>query len=175
MFRISEMFRASRFSSGRVGSLTLAQPPGAADTLMMATTTRALRTPACWNILSPCSKRKRALNKWVAVGTGKALEIAKTATLTCCWCMPRRARWNLSKPVTALTVVRSCMALSVMGPAIWPGQDEEHCQTLGGIFPPRRVFCGRGDQSGTHKAEKLWKQAQITPDKDPQYFPLVRA
>ena len=29
----------------------------------------------------------------------------------------------------------------------------------------------RGDQSGTHKAEeKLWKQAQITPDKDSKYF-----
>ena len=55
----------------------LAAPAQAADTLMMATTTSTQDT-GLLEFLAPTFQKETGIElKWVAVGTGKALEIAK--------------------------------------------------------------------------------------------------
>ena len=78
----------------------LAAPAQAADTLMMATTTSTQDT-GLLEFLAPTFQKETGIElKWVAVGTGKALEIAKN------WCTPPPLKRNPSRPVTVSTAVR---------------------------------------------------------------------
>ena len=73
------MFRIPRFllMACAAGSMALAAPALAADTLMMATTT-STQDSGLLEYLEPAFKQETGIElKWVAVGTGKALEIAK--------------------------------------------------------------------------------------------------
>ena len=73
------MFRLSRFLllACAAGYMACAAPVLAADTLMMATTT-STQDSGLLEYLEPVFKQETGIElKWVAVGTGKALEIAK--------------------------------------------------------------------------------------------------
>ena len=73
------MFRLPRFllMACAAGSMALAAPALAADALMMATTT-STQDSGLLEYLEPAFKQETGIElKWVAVGTGKALEIAK--------------------------------------------------------------------------------------------------
>ena len=62
---------------GATCALALALPCQAADTLMMATTT-STQDSGLLEFLEPTFRQETGIElKWVAVGTGKALEIAK--------------------------------------------------------------------------------------------------
>ena len=176
MFRISEMFRASRLALAAclLGSLALAPAVQAADTLMMATTT-STQDSGLLEYLEPMFKKETGIElKWVAVGTGKALEIAKNCDADVLL---------VHAPASEMEFVKAGHGIDrrqvmyndfvIVGPASDPAKvrGKNTAEALGGIFTTKAGFVSRGDQSGTHKAEeKLWKQAQITPDKDSQYF-----
>ena len=73
------MFRFSRFllTVCAAGYMACAAPALAADALMMATTT-STQDSGLLEYLEPAFKQETGIElKWVAVGTGKALEIAK--------------------------------------------------------------------------------------------------
>src|SRR5574344_1092280 len=73
------MFRLPRFLllACAAGYMACAAPVLAADTLMMATTT-STQDSGLLEYLEPVFKQETGIElKWVAVGTGKALEIAK--------------------------------------------------------------------------------------------------
>ena len=176
MFRISEMFCASRFALAAclLGSLALAPAVQAADTLMMATTT-STQDSGLLEYLEPMFKKETGIElKWVAVGTGKALEIAKNCDADVLL---------VHAPASEMEFVKAGHGIDrrqvmyndfvIVGPASDPAKvkGKSTAEALGGIFTTKAGFVSRGDQSGTHKAEeKLWKQAQITPDKDSKYF-----
>ena len=78
------MFRLSRFLllACAAGYMACAAPVLAADTLMMATTT-STQDSGLLEYLEPVFKQETGIElKWVAVGTGKALEIAKNCDAT---------------------------------------------------------------------------------------------
>ena len=102
----------------------------------------------------------------------KPLKSLKTAMPMCCLCMPPGQSWSSSRPGMALTAVRSCNDALIVGPASDPAgvKGQPTAEALKRILKPGQLP-GRGDQSGTHKAEqKLWQKSNIAPDKDPKYF-----
>lgn len=104
------MFRLSRFLllACAAGYMACAAPVLAADTLMMATTT-STQDSGLLEYLEPVFKQETGIElKWVAVGTGKALEIAKNCDADVLWCMRLRLSLNSSRPGMAWTAVRSC-------------------------------------------------------------------
>ena len=93
MFRMSRLFLAACV----MGLLALAPVARAADVLMMATTT-STQDSGLLEYLEPFFKKETGMElKWVAVGTGKALEIAKNCDA------------SSSRPDTAQTAARSCI------------------------------------------------------------------
>ncbi|MBB5143676.1 substrate-binding domain-containing protein [Desulfovibrio intestinalis] len=157
-----------------LGSLALTPFARAADTLMMATTT-STQDSGLLEYLEPVFKKETGIElKWVAVGTGKALEIAKNCDADVLLVHAPSAEMEFVKAGHG-TDRRQVMYndFIIVGPASDPAgiKGKSTAEALGGIFEAKAGFVSRGDQSGTHKAEqKLWKQADITPDKDPKYF-----
>lgn len=157
-----------------LGSLALPPLARAADTLMMATTT-STQDSGLLEHLEPVFKKETGIElKWVAVGTGKALEIAKNCDADVLLVHAPSAEMEFVKAGHGIDR-RQVMYndFVIVGPASDPAgiKGKSTAEALGGIFEAKAGFVSRGDQSGTHKAEqKLWKQADITPDKDPKYF-----
>ena len=155
-------------------ALVLAPAAQAAETLMMATTT-STQDSGLLEYLEPTFKKETGIElKWVAVGTGKALELAKNCDADVLLVHAPAAEMEFVKAGHGMDR-RQVMYndFVIVGPAADPAriQGKPTAEALKGIFEAKAGFVSRGDQSGTHKAEqKLWKQAEITPDKDPKYF-----
>ena len=133
----------------------LAAPAQAADTLMMATTTSTQDT-GLLEFLAPTFQKETGIElKWVAVGTGKALEIAK----------------NCDADVLLVHAPAAEKEFVKAGHGIDRRQVMYNAAALKTIADKKASFVSRGDQSGTHKAEqKLWKQSGLNPDKEAFYI-----
>ena len=170
MFRMPRLF----LTACVLGSLALAPVARAADTLMMATTT-STQDSGLLEYLEPIFKKETGIElKWVAVGTGKALEIAKNCDADVLLVHAPGAEMEFIKAGHGIDR-RQIMYndFVIVGPKADPAKiaGKSSGEALGRIFESKAGFVSRGDQSGTHKAEqKLWKQAGITPDKDPAYL-----
>ncbi len=170
MFRMSRLFLAACV----MGLLALAPVARAADVLMMATTT-STQDSGLLEYLEPFFKKETGMElKWVAVGTGKALEIAKNCDADVLLVHAPAAELEFIKAGHG-TDRRQIMYndFVIVGPKADPAKiaGKSSAEALGRILKSKAGFVSRGDQSGTHKAEqKLWQQAGITPDKDPAYF-----
>lgn len=170
MFRMSRLF----LTACVLGSLALAPVARAADVLMMATTT-STQDSGLLEYLEPMFKKETGIElKWVAVGTGKALEIAKNCDADVLLVHAPGAEMEFIKAGHGIDR-RQIMYndFVIVGPKADPAKiaGKSSAEALGRIFESKAGFVSRGDQSGTHKAEqKLWKQAGITPDKDPAYL-----
>lgn len=171
------MFRLSRFFlmvCCALGALVLAPVAQAADTLMMATTT-STQDSGLLEYLEPFFKQETGIElKWVAVGTGKTLEIAKNCDADVLLVHAPAAEIEFVKAGHGIDR-RQIMYndFVIVGPVADPAQikGKTTAEALKAIFEAKAGFVSRGDESGTHKAEqKLWKQAGIAPDKDPMYF-----
>ena len=129
----------------------LAAPAQAADTLMMATTTSTQDT-GLLEFLAPTFQKETGIElKWVAVGTGKALEIAK----------------NCDADVLLVHAPAAEKEFVKAGHGI----DRRQVMYNDFVLIGPASFVSRGDQSGTHKAElKLWKQSGLNPDKEAFYI-----
>ena len=152
----------------------VAVPAHAADTLMMATTTSTQDT-GLLEYLAPVFQEETGIElRWVAVGTGKALEIAKNCDADVLLVHAPEAELAFVEAghgIDRRQVMYNDFVL--VGPKDDPagvkGSDTASAlKTIAGkkARPPRR-----GDQSGTHKAElKLWKQSGLNPDREDFYI-----
>ena len=170
MFRMSRLF----LTACVLGSLALAPVARAADMLMMATTT-STQDSGLLEYLEPTFKKETGIElKWVAVGTGKALEIAKNCDADVLLVHAPAAEMEFVKAGHGIDR-RQVMYndFVIVGPVADPAgvKGQTTAQALKRILDTKAGFVSRGDQSGTHKAEqKLWQQSNIVPDKDPKYF-----
>ena len=147
----------------------------AARVLMMATTTSTDNT-GLLNDLGPMFKADTGIElKWVAVGTGNALELGKNCDVDVLL---------VHAPATEMKYVADGYGVDrreimfndfiFVGPKGDPagvkGKSVKEALT---IFASKKIpFASRGDNSGTHKMElSLWKAAGIPlPDKETWYI-----
>lgn len=150
-----------------------ASPVLAEDALMMATTTSTQDT-GLLEYLEPYFKKETGISlKWVSVGTGKALELAKNCDADVLLVHAPAAEKKFvadGHGIDRRQIMYNDFVL--VGPKDDPAKIRgktiaEAFRTLHGTGS---VFVSRGDESGTHKAEKaLWEQAGIEPSKDSGY------
>ena len=152
----------------------VAVPAQAADTLMMATTTSTQDT-GLLEFLAPVFQEETGIElKWVAVGTGKALEIAKNCDADVLLVHAPEAELAFVEAghgIDRRQVMYNDFVL--VGPKNDPAdvRGKDTATALKTIAEKKIGFVSRGDQSGTHKAEiKLWKQSGLSPDKESFYI-----
>lgn len=143
--------------------------------LMMATTTSTENT-GLLDYLAPHFEKAAGITlKWVAVGTGKALEYGKNCDVDVLLVhAPETEKEFVAQGhgIDRKEVMYNDFII------IGPESDPAGIKNLGvqkaltTIKASRTNFISRGDQSGTHKMElSLWKEAGIpAPDKEPWYI-----
>ena len=147
--------------------------PAQAETLMMATTT-STDNSGLLDFLAPTFQKETGIElKWVAVGTGKALEIAKNCDADVLL---------VHAPAVEKKFVADGYGIDrrqimyndfvIVGPKADPAKvaGKTTAEALKAIYDGKAVFVSRGDKSGTHNAEKkLWKANNLSPDKENFY------
>ncbi len=146
----------------------------AGETLMMATTTSTDDT-GLLPVLGEAFKKDTGIElKWVAVGTGKALEHGKNCDVDVLLVHAPAAEKKFVEEGngTKRTEVMYNDFI-VVGPAEDPAKikGKKAGEALAAIAAAKAPFISRGDDSGTHKMEQsLWKGAEIAlPDKETWY------
>lgn len=148
----------------------------AADRVLMMATTTSTDNTGLLNDLGPMFKADTGIElKWVAVGTGNALELGKNCDVDVLL---------VHAPATEMKYVADGYGVDrreimfndfiFVGPKGDPagvkGKSVKEALT---IFASKKIpFASRGDNSGTHKMElSLWKDAGIPlPDKETWYI-----
>ena len=147
--------------------------PARAETLMMATTT-STDNSGLLEFLMPTFKADTGIDlKWVAVGTGKALEISKNCDADVLL---------VHAPAVEKKFIADGYGIDrrqimyndfiIVGPKADPAKvaGKTTAEALKAIYDTKSVFVSRGDKSGTDNAEKkLWKANNLTPDKESFY------
>ena len=148
--------------------------PAQAETLMMATTT-STDNSGLLDFLAPSFKAETGIDlKWVAVGTGKALEIAKNCDADVL--LVHAPAVEKKFVADGFGVDRRQIMYNdfvIIGPKADPAKiaGKTTADALKGIYDAKAVFVSRGDKSGTHNAEKkLWKANELTPDQEKFYI-----
>ncbi|WP_428560671.1 MAG: substrate-binding domain-containing protein [Solidesulfovibrio sp. DCME] len=145
-----------------------------ATTLMMATTTSTDDT-GLLPVLAEAFKKDTGIElKWVAVGTGKALEHGKNCDVDVLLVHAPGAEKKFVEEgngVNRTEVMYNDFVL--VGPAADPAKikGKKVAEALAAIAAAKAPFVSRGDDSGTHKMEQsLWKGANLPlPDKESWY------
>lgn len=146
----------------------------AESTLMMATTT-STQDSGLLEFLQPTFKAETGIDlKWVAVGTGKALEHGKNCDVDVLLVHApgaEKAFVDAGYGIDRRQVMYNDFV--IVGPVKDPAKikGKPTAVALKIIADKKAVFVSRGDNSGTHKAEqKLWKsEGQALPDKESWY------
>lgn len=162
-----------RSLSSLFAALLLAAPAMAEDTLMMATTTSTQDT-GLLEYLEPYFKKDTGIVlKWVSVGTGKALELAKNCDADVLLVHAPAAEKKFvadGHGVDRREVMYNDFVVAGPNddPAALKGMAAK--DAFRAMHDKGAVFISRGDESGTHKAEKkLWEEAGVDPAKDKNY------
>lgn len=149
---------------------------GAADQVLMMATTTSTDNTGLLNDLGPMFKADTGVElKWVAVGTGNALELGKNCDVDVLL---------VHAPATELKYVADGYGVDrreimfndfvFVGPKGDPaGVKGKSVNEALKTFAARKIpFASRGDNSGTHKMElQLWKAAGLpVPDKETWYI-----
>lgn len=156
-----------------LAGLALVTPAIAEDSLMMATTTSTQDT-GLLEYLEPYFKKDTGISlKWVSVGTGKALELAKNCDAEVLLVHAPAAEKQFVADGHGIDR-RQIMYndFVIVGPKNDPAgiKGKTVAEAFNAIHNGGAVFISRGDESGTHKAEKkLWEQAKVDPSKDKGY------
>lgn len=151
-------------------SLLFASQALAEDKLMMATTTSTQDT-GLLEYLEPYFKKDTGISlKWVSVGTGKALELAKNCDADVLLVHAPAAEKKFVADGNGIDR-RQIMYndFVIIGPKEDPAgmKGKSVVEAFGLLNSGGQPFVSRGDESGTHKAEKaLWKEAGIDPEKN---------
>lgn len=151
-----------------------AAPALAEDNLMMATTTSTQDT-GLLEYLEPIFKKDTGISlKWVAVGTGKAMELGKNCDAEVLLVHAPAAEKQFvadGHGIDRRQIMYNDFVL--VGPKDDPAKisGKNIGEALAGLIKNGGVFVSRGDESGTHKAEKkLWEQAGVDPAKEKGYI-----
>ncbi|MEA4858449.1 substrate-binding domain-containing protein [Solidesulfovibrio sp.] len=150
----------------------LAQKPSV--TLMMATTTSTDDT-GLLPVLAEAFRKDTGIElKWVAVGTGKALEHGKNCDVDVLLVHAPAAEKKFVEEGSGLNRTEVMYNDFVLvGPAADPAKvkGKTTAEALAAIAAAKAPFVSRGDDSGTHKMEQaLWKGANLPlPDKESWY------
>ncbi|MYL81696.1 solute-binding protein [Desulfovibrio aerotolerans] len=167
--RIGRLLLALALTLGMTG-----QALAAAEALMMATTTSTDDT-GLLPVLGEAFQKDTGIElKWVAVGTGKALEHGKNCDVDVLLVHAPGAEKKFVEEGngTKRTEVMYNDFILV-GPAADPAKikGKKADEALAAIAAAKAPFISRGDDSGTHKMEQsLWKGASMAlPDKEAWY------
>jgi tungstate transport system substrate-binding protein len=160
---------------GLVLTLLCNVPAMAKDqTLMMATTTSTDDT-GLLPVLAKAFKKETGIElKWVAVGTGKALEHGKNCDVDVLLVHAPAAEKKFIEEGSGLNRTEVMYNDFVL---VGPAEDaakikgKTASEALAAIAAAKAPFISRGDDSGTHKMEQsLWKVANMPlPDKETWY------
>lgn len=143
-------------------------------TLMMATTTSTDDT-GLLPVLAKAFKKDTGIElKWVAVGTGKALEHGKNCDVDVLLVHAPAAEKKFVEEGSGVNRTQVMYNdFIVVGPPADPAKikGKTAAEALAIIAKDKAPFISRGDESGTHKKEKgLWKEANLpVPDKETWY------
>ena len=146
----------------------------AGETLMMATTTSTDDT-GLLPVLAAAFKKDTGIElKWVAVGTGKALEHGKNCDVDVLLVHAPAAEKKFVEDGNGTKRTEVMFNdFIIVGPANDPAKikGKKAGEALAAIAAAKAPFVSRGDDSGTHKKEKsLWKEANLpVPDKESWY------
>jgi tungstate transport system substrate-binding protein len=144
------------------------------QTLMMATTTSTDDT-GLLPVLGEAFKKETGIElKWVAVGTGKALEHGKNCDVDVLLVHAPAAEKKFVDEGSGLNRTEVMYNDFVL---VGPAEDtakvkgKTTSEALAAIAAAKAFFISRGDDSGTHKMEQsLWKGANMAlPDKETWY------
>ena len=162
--------KSGKFLPALAAALLFATTAAAEDNLMMATTTSTQDT-GLLEYLEPYFKKDTGITlKWVSVGTGTALELAKNCDADVLLVHAPAAEKKFVEEGHGIDR-RQIMYndFVVVGPKEDPAavKGKNVAEALKSILSAKSPFVSRGDESGTHKAEKaLWKQAGIEGAQD---------
>ncbi len=146
----------------------------AGETLMMATTTSTDDT-GLLPVLGEAFKKDTGIElKWVAVGTGKALEHGKNCDVDVLLVHAPAAEKKFVEEGNGTKRTEVMFNdFILVGPAEDPAKikGKKADEALAAIAAAKAPFISRGDDSGTHKMEQsLWKGAGLAlPDKETWY------
>ncbi|OLN28724.1 ABC-type tungstate transport system, periplasmic binding protein [Desulfovibrio sp. DV] len=150
------------------------QALAAGEVLMMATTTSTDDT-GLLPVLGEAFKKDSGIElKWVAVGTGKALEHGKNCDVDVLLVhAPGAEKKFLEEGSGTKRTEVMYNDFVLVGPAADPAKIKGKTagEALAAIAAAKAPFVSRGDDSGTHKMEQsLWKGASMAlPDKETWY------
>jgi tungstate transport system substrate-binding protein len=142
--------------------------------LMMATTTSTEDT-GLLPVLAEAFKKASGIElRWVATGTGKALEMGKNCDVSVLMThAPAAEKTFMDEGSGKARTQIMYNDFVIVGPKADPAKvkGKPAAEALKGVVAAKTVFVSRGDKSGTHMAElALWKNAGIeTPDKEAWY------
>lgn len=143
--------------------------------LRMATTTSTDNT-GLLDILAPLFQKDTGIElQWVAVGTGKALELGKNCDVDVLMVhAPAAEKQFVSDGYGVNRREIMFNDFVIIGPDSDPAQIRgmDIRSGFGKISETRALFASRGDNSGTHKKEvSLWKAAEMeVPDREDWYI-----
>lgn len=147
---------------------TVATVRGETPVLRLATTTSTYETGLLEHILPPFEARHGATVHVISVGTGKALEIARSGDVDLILVHAREAEDRFV--AAGYGVNRRDVMYNdflILGPAADPAGIRGMAgaaQALGRVMAGAWPFVSRGDDSGTHKKERsLWAAAGLAP------------
>jgi len=149
-------------------------PAAWAETLTLATTTSTQDT-GLLDVMAPAFKKDTGIDlKWVAVGTGKALELGKNCDADVLLVHAPKAEEEYV--AAGYGIKRKQFMYNdfvLVGPPADPAgiKGKSAAEALAAIAGKKAAFVSRGDESGTHKAEQgLWKAAGLPIPKDAWYI-----
>ncbi len=139
----------------------------ASKVLMMATTTSTDNT-GLLDYLAPIFKKDTGIElRWVAVGTGKALELGKNCDVDILLVhAPAAEKKYVNKGYGIERTQVMYNDFIIVGPKSDPAKIKglSPVDALKKIAQTKAIFVSRGDNSGTNKKEiSLWKKAGIKP------------
>jgi tungstate transport system substrate-binding protein len=136
--------------------------------ILLATTTSVQDTRMLDSVLPLFEKESGYQVKTVAVGTGRALALARQSAADLVFTHAPEAEKSALQAGTVVSrrlVMHNTFLLA--GPAADPAKTKGSltiAEALAKIAQARALFVSRGDESGTHFFEKhLWEQAGVTP------------
>lgn len=169
------MKRIALFTLSLLMVAAMALPAFAGKTLMMATTTSTANTGLLDDLIVPQFKKDTGIEiKFVAVGTGKALAMAKKCDVDVVLVhAPASEQKLVDEGVLRDRTELMYNDFVIIGPDSDPAgvKGMNVADALKTIAAKKAVFVSRGDNSGTNKKElSLWKAAGMAvPEKDAWY------
>jgi len=157
-----------------VALLAFAGNAAAAESILVGTTTSTADTGLLDNLAPKILKDTGLDMRWIAVGTGKALEHGKNCDVDILMVHAPGAEKKFIDEGNGISRVEFMFNDFVLvGPAKDPAKikGKGALESLKTIAAAKAPFASRGDDSGTHKLEqKLWKDGGLAPDKDAWYI-----